>query len=124
VEAWSTVFEDRRVCFVYGAGSRHSSSSEIFDACRKVGEILAPPTDAYESVGAVLAEMLKRSSDVDIFSVALGPTGTVLAARGSAEGLRVLDIGHLSASMDAALHGGVWPDHLPLVAGEASAVPA
>ncbi|WP_413772750.1 GT-D fold domain-containing glycosyltransferase [Acinetobacter sp. ANC 4169] len=53
-----------------------------------------------------------RKKNVDMFLIALGPTGTVLSARLHQYGLRGLDVGHLNNSYDTVFLNKVRPEQI------------
>lgn len=115
VAAWRRVWEGKRICVVAGRGSRFELIPELFDNVDSVIRVDSEPTDAY----ATLPELKKRLRDVgdaDLFLLALGPSGTVMAGYlASEEGGRhqAIDIGHLSSSYANVFKGGKIPEQLP-----------
>lgn len=57
-------------------------------------------------------EKCLQEKEVDMFLIALGPTGTVLASRLFHKNLRALDIGHLNNSYDTVFLNSVRPESL------------
>lgn len=115
VDAWRKVWDGKRVCIVAGKGSRFELIPQLFDNVASVSRVDSEPTDAYASLGQ-LKESLEGISNVDLFLIALGPTGTVLAGHlASPEGgsRQAIDIGHLASSYANVFTGGKVPEGLP-----------
>jgi hypothetical protein len=115
VEAWRRVWKDKRVCVIAGRGSKFELLPELFDNVANVIRIDSEPADAYAKLPE-LKHKLSTVSDVDIFLIALGPSGTVLAGYLSSEeggGHHAVDIGHLASSYLNVFKGGSFPEQLP-----------
>ncbi|MDJ0356570.1 GT-D fold domain-containing glycosyltransferase [Paenarthrobacter sp. PH39-S1] len=115
VDAWRKVWDGKRVCVVAGKGSRFEMIPELFDNVASVVRIDSEPTDAYPTLED-LKLRLDSLADVDIFLIALGPSGTVLAGYLASEvgGRRqAVDIGHLASSYLNVFRGGRMPEQLP-----------
>ncbi len=112
VQAWRRIWNDRDVTLVYGAGSRFSAISELFDGVKSIQRIESKPTNAYSDLDRLETEI--RKSDPDIVLIALGPAATVLSKRLSESGIQALDIGHLSSSYAEHFSGGPVPEDSPL----------
>jgi hypothetical protein len=115
VDAWRKVWDGKRVCIVAGKGSRFEMIPELFDNVANVVRVDSEPTDAYAKLEQ-LTSTLDSVSDVDLFLIALGPTGTVLAGHlaSQAGGSRqAIDIGHLASSYSNVFSGGKIPEGLP-----------
>lgn len=115
VDAWRKVWDGKRVCIVAGKGSRFEMIPALFDNVASVVRVDSEPTDAYAKLEQLTAT-LDNVSDVDLFLIALGPTGTVLAGHLASEagGSRhAIDIGHLASSYSNVFSGGKVPEGLP-----------
>lgn len=115
VEAWRKVWDGKRVCIVAGKGSRFEMIPELFDNVASVVRVDSEPTDAYAKLGQLKAT-LDEVIDVDLFLIALGPTGTVLAGHLASESggsRQAIDIGHLASSYSNVFNGGKIPEGLP-----------
>lgn len=108
VDAWRRVWDRQRVCVIAGSGSRFEMIPELFDNVLTVTTIDAPAENAYTQIDRLEEEALESTADVHL--LALGPTGTLLAARLAARGRRALDIGHLSASYRTVFAGSARPE--------------
>lgn len=115
VKAWRRVWEGKRVCIIAGRGSRFELLPELFDNVSSFVRIDSEPTNAYDTLDT-LKKQLDSVTEIDLFLVALGPTGTVLAAHlASEEGgsRQAIDIGHLASSYLNVFQGGKDPEQLP-----------
>lgn len=108
VEAWRRVWDRQRVCVIAGQGSRFEMVPALFDNVLSVQTLDAPGAQAYDAIDDIEARALDTRADV--FLIALGPTGTLLAARLAAAGRQALDIGHLSASYRTHFSGAARPE--------------
>jgi hypothetical protein len=113
VQLWRQVWEDKRIVIVTGERSRFDLIPELFDNARTVEFVLGSPVDAYSDADELALRALQANAELALLS--LGPTGTVLAARLASQGMRALDIGHLSGSYQSALGGGPRPEAMPIV---------
>lgn len=115
VAAWRRVWEGKRICVVAGRGSRFELLPELFDNVAGVIRVDSEPSDAY----VTLPDLKRRPhdvDDVDLFLLALGPSGTVMAGHLASEagGARqAIDIGHLASSYLNVFKGGKVPEQLP-----------
>ena len=112
VNAWKRVWNDKRVCIVAGKGSRFEMLPELFDNIKSYIRIDSEPTNAYLKLNELKAQ-LDQIKDVDIFLIALGPTGTILASYLASKGHQAIDIGHLASSYLNVFKGGHNPEQLP-----------
>lgn len=119
VDAWRKVWDGRRVCVVAGRGSRFELIPELFDNALDIRRIDSEPIHAYSRIEELKSVLAPLKSDVDVYLIALGPTGTVLAGYLSSEAggnCQAIDIGHLSASYANVFRKTGDPESLPLVA--------
>ncbi|WP_422389996.1 GT-D fold domain-containing glycosyltransferase [Arthrobacter sp. N1] len=115
VAAWRRVWEGKRICVVAGRGSRFELLPELFDNVAGVIRVDSEPSDAYVTLPD-LKRRLHDVDDVDLFLLALGPSGTVMAGHLASEagGARqAIDIGHLASSYLNVFKGGKVPEQLP-----------
>lgn len=115
VRAWRKLWADKRVCVVAGRGSRFELLPELFDNVASVVRVDSEPADAYVTLPD-LKRRLDDVDDVDLFLLALGPSGTVMAGHLASEagGARqAIDIGHLASSYLNVFKGGRVPEQLP-----------
>lgn len=113
VKAWRRVWENKRVCIIAGRDSRFEMLPELFDNIKSHIRIDSEPTNAYLKLEQLKVE-LDKVKDIDIYLIALGPTGTILAAYLSAKGYHAIDIGHLASSYLNVFKGGSNPEQLPI----------
>lgn len=117
VESWRRVWEGKRVCIIAGKGSKFDLIPELFDNAGEIVRVDSLPRDAYDDYEP-LKERIAGVSDADVYLLALGPTGTILAGYlASPEGgsKHAVDIGHLSSSYLNVFAGGADPERVPLV---------
>jgi hypothetical protein len=110
VDAWRGVWNGLKVCVIAGEGSRFDMIPALFDGVRSAERISAPAKHAFGRLNEIEIEAVNTKADV--FLVALGPSGTILASRLARKGRRALDIGHISASYGNVFKGDVRPEAL------------
>jgi hypothetical protein len=113
VSAWRSVWAGQAVTVVTGQGSRFEPIPELFDNVQDISFEHSVPVDAHADLERLLHQL--DSSRADLHLIALGPAGTVLAARLAARGQRAIDIGHISDSYQTAFEGAPWPENKPSV---------
>jgi len=109
VALWRKVWDGRAVCVVTGRGSRFSLPPALFDGVRAIRSVRSEPVNAYADLPRLMTE-LEREDPEQLFLIALGPTGTVVAAKLSALGRWAVDVGHVSDSWANVFAGGPWPE--------------
>lgn len=119
VERWRRIWDDRRVIIVTGAGSRFTLIDELFSNVRDLRRVESLPTGAFADVGRLLGELTAAKTAGAVVLVSLGPAGTVLAAELARQGVRAIDIGHISDSYQTVFQGALWPEKKPLAQGAA-----
>ncbi len=115
VQAWKKLWRGKRVCFVYGEGSRFEKDHFLFDEIIDHVEVLGKAKNAFEDIDTLISESIALRADVDIYLIALGQTGTILASELAKRGVWALDIGHLPNSYDTIFKNKARPESLPLV---------
>lgn len=120
VDMWRDVWSGKVVTVISGKGSRFELHPELFDNLKSVNRIDAPPKNAYAKLKAI-QELVSRDSKTDLFLVALGPAGSVLASRLAASGRRALDVGHVASSFSNVFKGDGRPEQQPFVKTDHSA---
>lgn len=118
VAAWRKVWDGKKVCIVTGRGSRFDAIPELFDNAASVVRLDSEPADAYFSLEALKSQIAQRTED-DIYLIALGPSGTVLAGHLASEAggnRHAVDIGHLVSSYRNVFQNGAQPEQLPVKA--------
>jgi len=113
VAAWRSVWEGRHVTVVTGKGSRFDLTPALFDNLASVDFEYSTPVDAFADVTRLVDALRSRTSDLVL--IALGPAGTVLAARLASAGVRAIDVGHISDSYENVFRGGAWPEEKKVV---------
>lgn len=112
VELWQQIFDNQKACFVTGSSSRLDVDHVIFSTLASKSKITSKNNNAYECIDTIMEQCLAKKDEVDMFLIALGPTGTALAARLAKQGIRVLDIGHLNNSYDTVFLGKGTPESI------------
>lgn len=112
VALWKSIWNDKKICFISGENSRFTANHPIFSNIENAEYILSKNKNAYQDIDQLLAKCLGKKH-IDIFLIALGPTGTVLSARLHRQGRRALDIGHLNNSFDTVFLNKVTPEGIP-----------
>lgn len=115
VELWRDVWRDRDVRVIAGKGSRFELVPELFGSARSIDRIDSLAVNAFEDIPRLMEPSVLGHPDM--FVIALGPAGTVLAHDLHVRGFRALDIGHLSASFRHVFDSGTVPEGLPTVVG-------
>lgn len=115
VEAWKKLWRGKRVCFVYGKGSRFEKDHFLFNEITDYVEVLGKATNAFDDLDDLVENSFVLRENVDIYLIALGQTGTILASELSKLGVWALDIGHLPNSYDNIFNNKSRPEILPLI---------
>ncbi|MGO2123862.1 GT-D fold domain-containing glycosyltransferase [Glutamicibacter arilaitensis] len=111
VDLWRNVWDQKDAVIVTGEGSRFDLIPELFDNLGRVDFVHSTPMNAFADLERVVAETQKKNPDLVIIS--LGPAGTILAKLLSEQGIRALDIGHLSSSYLNVMQGHARPERTP-----------
>lgn len=111
VELWRRVWAGKRVAIVTGRGSRFDLVPELFDNLAAHELVYSEPRNAFSDLDRLTAEVRSRT-DIDLCLVALGPAGTILAARLAREGIRTVDVGHISNSYANVFLGQPHPERV------------
>lgn len=96
VVLWKSLWENKQICVITGRNSRFDIEHFMFDNVQGKTQILTSNRNAYSQVNQIMDAAMKVKADV--FLIALGPAGTVLASRLHKAGKWALDIGHLNNS--------------------------
>lgn len=110
---WRRVWDGLRVTVITGAGSRFNLPDGLFDNVAQIDRLDSLPENAYTDLPRLLAETDRLDSE--LFLIALGPAGTVLAAELSDRGRWALDIGHISNSWQRIFADAPMPERLDTV---------
>lgn len=111
VDLWKAIWEGKKVCFITGKNSRLNAEHTIFSNIISATYIYSKNQDAYADIDHVMQQCFDQNQ-VDMFLIALGPTGTALAARLHHQGFRALDIGHLNNSHDTVFLNQARPEQV------------
>lgn len=114
VEAWRSIWADKKIAVITGKGSRFELLPALFGSAMSTEFIWSSPTNGFEDIERLVAEAKK--SGAELFVISLGPAGTVLAANLAAAGKWALDIGHISDSYQNVFEGQAWPESKSLTA--------
>jgi len=117
VAAWRKVWEQKRICVVAGKGSKFDPIPQLFDNAADLMRVDSLPANAYSDIPR-LQTVLGRINDVDVYLIALGPAGTLLAAwLASPQGgnKHAIDAGHLASSYLHVFEDAAMPERLPLI---------
>lgn len=113
VELWRQVWDGRAVTVVTGRGSRFDLEPRLFDNIAGHDTVLTTPRNAFADIDRLEREILAKPDTASrLHLLALGPTGTVLAARLAAAGIRAIDVGHLANSYRFVVDGGPYPESI------------
>jgi len=114
VTLWRQVWDGQRVCIITGEGSRFEVVSGLFDNLAGHRFLYSTPRNAFDDLPRVFAEV-QRGERADIYLLALGPAGTILATELADAGYRAIDVGHISDSYLNQFAGQPLPEHKPAV---------
>jgi Glycosyltransferase GT-D fold len=112
VQLWRKVWDGKSVRIVTGKGSRFDLTPELFDNVKSVDFTYSTPKNAFEDLDR-LRDALAETEE-DLYLIALGPAGTILAANLAAQGKWAIDLGHISDSYENVFKGGAHPERKPL----------
>lgn len=113
VTLWRNVWDGQNACIVTGEGSRFDLVDELFDNLESTNVIYSKPTNAFDDLERLVAEV--QNLQTDLVLISLGPAGTVLAYKLAQLGIRALDIGHLSSSYLNVMKGDARPEATPVI---------
>ena len=109
-----SIWDKKKVVFVYGKGGRFEEDSVIFSNIIRAGRILVPPTNAFDEYDEILAKCIEYPQDV-MFLISAGPTASVLAYDLFKSGYRALDIGHMPVCYEQYKGDIESPEAIPMV---------
>ena len=91
------IWDDRKVVFVVGKGSRFEYIEDLYGNARSYTYLYGSPKNAWNEYATLLETCLKEPlNEQPLFLISLGPTATVLAYDLSVKGYQAIDLGHLS----------------------------
>jgi len=114
VKAWRELWEGEDICFITGEGSRFEPVEGLFSNSRSQTEIFSTPVNAYDDLERVIDVVKQTVPRQTLCLIALGPAGTILAAKLSNAGYWALDVGHISNSYSQIFEGKAKPEKLPV----------
>lgn len=109
------IWDNKRVVFVVGRGSRFEFDDRLFSNVLSYTFVYCKPTNAFDDYDSLLNEC--KSFNIEtLFLIAAGPTATILAADLCDFGFQALDIGHLPNCYHEFLNERGSPESIPLCA--------
>jgi hypothetical protein len=114
VELWRAVWAGKKVRVITGKGSRFEMIAALFDNVASAEFTHSTATNAFEDLERLNAEL--ASTTEELYLIALGPAGTVLAAELAEAGKWAIDLGHISDSYENVFKGAVRPELKPISA--------
>ena len=112
VELWRQVWQGKTIRLITGKGSRFELVPALFDNVASVSTTFSTASHAFEDLNRVMAELAETTEE--LYLIALGPAGTVLAANLAAAGKWAIDLGHISDSYENIYKGAVRPELKPV----------
>ena len=109
---WYQVWNNKICCFITGEKSRFNTEHILFKNIKQSTFIYSKSINAFDDLDRVLSEA-KKLPNIDMYLIALGPSGTVLSSILCQQGFRALDIGHITNSYDTVFEGAPIPEKLP-----------
>lgn len=85
----------RDIVIVEGTKTKLGVGNDLFDNVNSIRRIICPAQNAYDRIEDICDSVRRNVSESDMVLAALGPTATILAAKMCAEGIQVIDIGHI-----------------------------
>lgn len=114
VARWRRLWDGKDVAIIAGKGSRFDLEPALFDCAKSTKFVYSTPTNAYADLDRLLDVVSNDVKKDTVCIIALGPAGTIAAAKLAREGYWALDIGHLSASYATIFNGAPNPEQVPL----------
>ncbi|MEU7902646.1 GT-D fold domain-containing glycosyltransferase [Actinoplanes sp. NPDC049118] len=114
VQLWRDVWDAKEIVIVTGEGSRFVLEPALFDNAKSIEFVYSKPVNAYADLPRLMP-LLEAADPDKLFLIALGPTGTLLAAKLAQAGRWAIDIGHISESYANVFEGGKWPEAMGVV---------
>ncbi|WP_343595649.1 GT-D fold domain-containing glycosyltransferase [Acinetobacter sp.] len=100
VLAWKEVWNQKKVLFITGEGSKLMVDHSIFNNITKKEIIYTLPENAYDDLDRIVTKVKQEFDLQYLILIALGPSGTILAQRFSQLGYQAVDIGHITSSFE------------------------
>lgn len=114
VNGWKNVWDGKKVLVVTGQGGRFDLKSPLLSNAAEISEVYGPAINAFEDLSSIEKRIFEASRP-DLILLSLGPAATVLAHRLSQEGLKALDVGHLTASYSYYKGKGLYPEKMAMI---------
>lgn len=112
VAKWKELWDQKKVCFISGKGSRFEIEHEMFDNAESKVVMHSLPINAFDDLDNII-DQINKANKFDLYLIALGPSGTILASELHQLGFRALDIGHITNSYDHVFKGKGIPEKIP-----------
>jgi hypothetical protein len=112
VDLWRAVWAGQKVRVITGKGSRFEVTGALFNNVESVTYSYSTASHAFEDLARLKAELADTRED--LYLIALGPAGTVLAAELANAGKWAIDLGHISDSYENVFNGAVRPELKPV----------
>jgi hypothetical protein len=97
---------------ITGKGSRFELIPALFDNVASADFTYSTASNAFEDLARLNGEL--ASTTDELYLIALGPAGTVLAAQLAEAGKWAIDLGHISDSYENVFKGAVRPELKPV----------
>ncbi|GAA3296765.1 GT-D fold domain-containing glycosyltransferase [Arthrobacter citreus] len=114
VDAWRSVWNGRDALIVAGRGSRFELIDELFGNLGQAEFVEGAPRNAYVEIDSIMQDIISKLHGKDLVLIALGPSGTIIAARLAEMGIQAIDIGHIAASYRSVFSGDAFPELQPV----------
>jgi hypothetical protein len=112
VDLWRAVWAGKKVRVITGKGSRFELIPALFENVASVDFTYSTASNAFEDLARLNGEL--ASTTEELYLIALGPAGTVLAAQLAEAGKWAIDLGHISDSYENVFKGAVRPELKPV----------
>lgn len=111
IELWRKIWNDRKVIFITGEGSRFNCKHNIFDNVKSYEVIYSKATNATQDIDRLI-DLLEDKDKDSLILLSLGVAATILSYELHIKGFQVLDIGHITNCYDKVFHGEIQPEKL------------
>ncbi|RWZ42788.1 GT-D fold domain-containing glycosyltransferase [Lactiplantibacillus plantarum] len=99
------IWLNKNILIVEGQKTRFGVDNDLISNANKIGRILGPAVNAFDSYSEIIEAVKKNASDYDLILLALGPTATVMAYDLSLFGIQAIDIGQVDIEYEWYLRG-------------------
>ena len=90
------------------------SIDELFGNLGQAEFVEGAPRNAYIEIESIMQDIVSKLDGKDLVLIALGPSGTIIAARLAELGIQAIDIGHIAASYRSVFSGDAFPEMQPV----------